>query len=82
MVPKHSVLHDMKVKDVFTRLKCNVLICAIEHESEVIIPSGDSLIKAGDKISFIASPVESNEFFKQVGIDNNIIKTLMLVGGG
>ncbi|WP_349674165.1 Trk system potassium transporter TrkA [Lacrimispora sp.] len=82
IVPDHSVLNNMKVRDVLVRLKCNVLICAIEHNAEVIIPGGDSIISAGDKISFIASPVESNEFFKQVGIDNNVIKTAMLVGGG
>lgn len=82
IVPNHSVLHTMKVREVLTKLNCNVLICAIEHGNEVIIPGGDSVITAGDKISFIASPVESNEFFKQIGIDNNVVKTAMLVGGG
>ncbi|WP_349948183.1 Trk system potassium transporter TrkA [Lacrimispora sp. BS-2] len=81
-VPDHSILHNMKVREVLTMLHCNVLICAIEHGSEVIIPSGESVMTAGDKISFIASPAEANEFFKQVGIDNNTIRTAMLVGGG
>ncbi|MDR0923630.1 MAG: Trk system potassium transporter TrkA [Hungatella sp.] len=81
-VPDHSILHNMKVREVLTALHCNVLICAIEHGSEVIIPSGESVMAAGDKISFIASPAEANEFFKQVGIDNNTIRTAMLVGGG
>ncbi|WP_395547962.1 MULTISPECIES: Trk system potassium transporter TrkA [unclassified Lacrimispora] len=82
LVPDHSILHNMKVREVLSRLHCNVLICAIEHGSEVIIPSGDSVMVAGDKISFIASPVEANEFFKQAGIDNNTIRTAMFVGGG
>ncbi|MDR1770957.1 MAG: Trk system potassium transporter TrkA [Hungatella sp.] len=81
-VPDHAILHNMKVREVLTALHCNVLICAIEHGSEVIIPSGESVMTAGDKISFIASPAEANEFFKQVGIDNNTIRTAMLVGGG
>ncbi|WP_077610860.1 Trk system potassium transporter TrkA [Clostridium sp. Marseille-P2415] len=82
IVPDHSVLHNMMVREVLTKLNCNVLICAIEHGNEVIIPGGDSVMMAGDKISFIASPLESNEFFKHVGIDNNTVKTAMLVGGG
>ncbi|HCD44499.1 MAG TPA: Trk system potassium transporter TrkA, partial [Lachnoclostridium sp.] len=82
LVPDHSILHNMKVREVLTMLHCNVLICAIEHGNEVIIPSGESVMMAGDKISFIASPAEANEFFKQAGIDNNTIRTAMLVGGG
>ena len=82
LVPDHSILHEMKVREVLSKLHCNVLICAIEHGSEVIIPSGDSVMVAGDKISFIASPAEANEFFKQAGIDNNAVRTAMLVGGG
>ncbi len=82
LVPDHSILHNMKVREVLLKLHCNVLICAIEHGSEVIIPSGDSVMVAGDKISFIASPAEANEFFKQAGIDNNTIRTAMFVGGG
>lgn len=82
IVPEHSVLHTMKVKEVLTRLHCNVLICAIEHGTDVIIPGGDSQMLAGDKISFIAPPSESSEFFKQVGIENNTIKSAMFVGGG
>jgi len=82
LVPDHSILHNMRVREVLSKLHCNVLICAIEHGSEVIIPSGDSVMVAGDKISFIASPAEANEFFKQAGIDNNTIRTAMFVGGG
>lgn len=82
LVPDHSILNNMRVREVLSKLHCNVLICAIEHGSEVIIPSGESVMMAGDKISFIASPAEANEFFKQAGIDNNTIWTVMMVGGG
>ncbi|ADL04576.1 Trk system potassium transporter TrkA [Lacrimispora saccharolytica] len=82
LVQEQSILHNMKVREVLSRLHCNVLICAIEHGSDVLIPSGESVMMAGDKISFIASPSEANKFFKQAGIDNNAVKTAMLVGGG
>lgn len=82
LVPEHSVLHNMPVRDVFRKLDCHVLICAIEHGNDVIIPDGNSIITAGDKISFISSPAEANHFFKHVGIDNNAVKTVILAGGG
>ena len=82
LVPDQSILDNMMVREVLTKLHCNVLICAIEHGNDVIIPSGQSVMTAGDKISFIASPSEANKFFKQAGIDNNTVKTAMLVGGG
>lgn len=82
LVPDQSILDHMMVREVLTKLHCNVLICAIEHSNDVIIPSGQSVMMAGDKISFIASPSEANKFFKQAGIDNNTVKTAMLVGGG
>lgn len=82
LVPENSVLHNMPVRDVFRKLDCHVLICAIEHGNDVIIPDGNSIITSGDKISFIASPAEANHFFKHVGIDNNAVKTVILAGGG
>lgn len=82
IVPDHSVLHNMHVFEVPQRLGCNVLICAVERGHEVVIPDGNFQINLGDKISFIASPAQAMEFFHQVGIENNSIKTTMFVGGG
>lgn len=82
IVPDHSVLHNMHVFEVSQRLGCNVLICAVERGHEVIIPDGNFQMNYGDKISFIAAPSHAMEFFHQVGIENNSIKTAMFVGGG
>lgn len=82
IIPEHSVLHNMQVYEVSQRLRCNVLICAVERGSEVVIPDGNFRMKYGDKISFIAAPAEAMEFFHQVGIENNSVKTAMFVGGG
>lgn len=82
IIPEHSVLNNMKIREVSSRLRCNVLICAIERGEKVVIPNGESEMKVGDKISFIASTAESTNFFKHVGIENNSVKTVMFVGGG
>ena len=72
----------MQVYEVTPKLRCNVLICAVERGEDVIIPNGNFQLMGGDKVSFVAPPVESMKFFKEVGIVNNSIKTAMFVGGG
>ncbi len=82
LIPEHSLLNDMRVMDVVNRLKSNVLICVVERGNDVVIPDGNFVMKKGDKISFIASHQESTDFFKKAGVDNNIVKSAMFVGGG
>ena len=82
LIPEHSLLNDMRVMDVVNRLKSNVLICVVERGNDVVIPDGNFVMKKGDKISFIASHQESADFFKRAGVDNNIVKSAMFVGGG
>lgn len=82
LIPEYSNLDGMKVVDVVSRLKSNVLICVVERGNDVVIPDGNFVMKKGDKISFIASHQDSAEFFKKAGIDNNSVKSAMFVGGG
>ena len=82
LIPEHSLLNDMRVMDVVNRLKSNVLICVVERGNDVVIPDGNFVMKKGDKISFIASHQGSADFFKKAGVDNNIVKSAMFVGGG
>lgn len=82
LIPEHSLLNDMQVMDVVNRLKSNVLICVVERGNDVVIPDGNFVMKKGDKISFIASHQGSADFFKKAGVDNNIVKSAMFVGGG
>ena len=82
LIPEHSLLNDMRVMDVVNRLKSNVLICVVARGNDVVIPDGNFVMKKGDKISFIASHQGSADFFKKAGVDNNIVKSAMFVGGG
>ena len=54
-VPEGSILDGLAIMDLSRRVKCNILICAVEREKEVHIPSGTFTIQAGDVISFVAS---------------------------
>ena len=82
LIPKDSILDRMKVMDVVSRLKTNVLICAVERGDDVVIPDGNFEMKGGDKISFIAPHAECADFFRKAGIENNTVNSAMFVGGG
>ena len=58
------------------------VICAIERDGKVHIPSGDFIIRPGDIISFAASQRESRQFLKRIGFKTGQVKTCMIVGGG
>lgn len=82
LIPKDSILDRMKVMDVVSRLKSNVLLCAVERGDDVVIPDGNFEMKGGDKISFIAPHAECADFFRKAGIENNTVNSAMFVGGG
>ena len=82
MIPKDYILDRMKVMDVVSRLKSNVLICAVERGDDVVIPDGNFEMRGGDKISFIAPHADCADFFRKAGIENNTVNSAMFVGGG
>ena len=75
-------LDGLSVMEIVDNLKCNVLICGVERDSEVFIPSGNFVLKDYDFISIIASPANSAKFFKKIGVTTNQVKNAMIVGGG
>ncbi|MDE6853276.1 MAG: Trk system potassium transporter TrkA [Lachnospiraceae bacterium] len=63
-------------------LSQNILICAVERDTDVIIPSGDFQFEAGDRVSFISSHTDARIFLKKIGLQTNQARNTMIVGGG
>ena len=59
-----------------------VLVCAVQRGSEVLIPSGEFVLEAGDIISITAPSKDIEEFFRQTGVLRPQVKNVMIVGGG
>ena len=74
-------LDGMAIMNINTLAK-EVLICAVERDGEIIIPSGNFVLKAGDKISFVAQRSRAVPFLKNIGILTGKVKNTMIVGGG
>lgn len=59
-----------------------VLYCALERGSEVIIPNGDTVILPGDRVHVAADMVTITAYFRFLGKHSLRVKNVMLLGGG
>jgi len=75
-------LHGFKIMDVRSKLKCDILVCAVERGDEVVIPDGNFTLAEEDLVSIVGTPVNSTTFFEKIGIPTNRIKDAIIVGGG
>jgi trk system potassium uptake protein TrkA len=68
--------------DLSSKLHCKVLVCIVERDEQIYIPSGNFELRYNDIISIVASPKNAINFFKKAGIFENQIKNTMIIGGG
>ena len=81
-IPAASALDGMRIRDISSRLRTRVLVCAVERGDAVEIPTGDYVLRQGDRVSIVASPRKAVEFFRKAGVTAGRVNTAMLVGGG
>ncbi len=81
-LPEDSILCDRPVKDIWSKLGSDVLVCTIERDDNAYIANGEFIFKARDVISLIASPKSANHFFKKIEYKTNSVKNAMIIGGG
>ena len=84
MLMEFKILDDSKLcylsLEQFRKRFGNIVVCAIEREKNVIIPSGEDVIQAGDKIFVTGSRVEILLFHNFV--KPKIVKSMMIIGAG
>lgn len=81
-LPENCVLTGCSVKEIATKLKCDVLVCTVERGDEAFIPNGEFVFEEKDIISVIASPANANAFFRKIDYKINQVKDCMIAGGG
>lgn len=75
-------LDGLSVMEIDTKFPCDVLFSGVERGDEVTIPDGRFVLKNGDMVSILASPKNSVEFFRKIGIYKSQVTNAMIVGGG
>jgi len=58
-----------------------VLFCAVERGDDIIIPKGDFIIRAGDRVHVVSDVETITRFFSALGKGMSSIRSVMVMGG-
>lgn len=81
-IPEGNLLDGITLAQLSAKVPNKVLVCAIERDGKVVIPSGMSEMRAGDVISFVAPRVAVKNFMQNISVKNTKVKNTMIIGGG
>ena len=74
-------LDGMQLKLLVRELGARVLVGVVDRGSEAIIPNGDFVLRAGDRLSITGSANELRRFFVACGDYQRPVRRAMLMGG-
>ena len=69
------------IKEISQKLNGNIIVCAIEREDSVIIPNGETIIQAEDKIHITGTRKDINSFLRYGNLIQDKTRQVMIVGG-
>lgn len=81
-VDEDSFLANMTLKDFRESFDGNLLVCIVEREGQVFIPSGNTTIQ-GDDIIYVTGSIEAlNKFYQSINKFNKTIGSTLIIGAG
>ena len=81
-VEDHSRLNGVELSQLHKITKTNILVCAVSHNEDVIIPDGNYAIKPGDHLYITGTHRDLSRFCLDIGVITTRIKKVIIVGGG
>ena len=79
---KAQGLDGVAIHEIPTRLKSDILVCAVERDGGVIIPNGNFVLQNGDQVTFLATQEKAHEFFLRIHKEVKPVRNALIVGGG
>ncbi|MBR3597958.1 MAG: Trk system potassium transporter TrkA [Clostridia bacterium] len=76
-----SRLHGMTLSEMRGKFKANFLICAVQRDGKVFIPSGNFTLRGGDKIGLTANQSEILKLLKELNLIQKHTKSVTILGG-
>lgn len=77
-----SGLDGKSLREINKSFSRKFLICAAQRGEEVFIPNGDFILREGDRIHITAEHKELVKFLRDMGLQQQKIKSVMIIGGG
>ena len=81
-IPDDNILDGMTISHLGMNITNDILICAVERDNSITIPSGSFELKKGDIISFAATRKAAKQFLTKIGFATKAVKNTLIIGGG
>lgn len=81
-IEKGSKLDGIYVQNIRTLTENSFLAAYVEHENEAFMPTGSTILQAGDRVGFLARKEHVNEILELCGSEQRIIKKIAVLGAG
>ena len=81
-LPENSPLVGKSLIEIYQKYQVKVLVCAVQRNEEVFIPTGGFIFQEKDKIHITAKRSDLKRFLKKLGLIEDKIESVMLIGGG
>ncbi len=82
LVRKGAYLEGMNLIEFDKASHGKLIVCILERDNDVMIPSGDTVLMEGDIIHVTGSPEDLDKFYCKIRKFKSPIKSIMIVGGG
>ena len=77
-----SKLRNVKLMDLKSIVKCQVLVCAVLRNGSAIAPGGDFILREGDRIFVTALSENLTTLLNNLGIITRRVRRVLICGGG
>ena len=81
-IDEHSKLKDVALSDMGSIVKCRVLVCAVLRDGKAVAPSGNFVLRSGDRIFVTAPTADLTSLLKNLGIITRRVRKVLICGGG
>lgn len=81
MINDGSPLHNIKLMDIRNKFKAKFLVTAVQRDDEIFIPSGNFVLRQGDKIGLTGESGEIIKLLRSLGLERKQAKNIMILGG-
>ncbi len=81
-IDEKSKLCNAALSDLSSIVKCKVLVCAVLRQGTAVAPSGNFVLRQGDRIFVTAPTTVLTELLKNLGIITRRVRNVLICGGG
>ena len=81
-IDEQSKLKDVSLAEMSSIIKCRVLVCAVLRDGNAIAPSGNFVLRSGDRIFVTAPTADLTVLLKNLGIITRRVRNVLICGGG